>query len=174
MNYHVRKQGVDIGFFPLEELKRRRASGEFTGAEYVQGEGMNDWQPLDLVLQPGYQDKPPPLSRSVSYGEPNQAVIWIVVGTGAAVLLLFVVGFVFAMIHAQRNVQLNFNQPRSYNQPNPESIAVARKPIVWSNTTQTVADSQKRAKEFATRQWIDGYEKRGRHNPECDAEADQF
>jgi hypothetical protein len=174
MNYHVRKQGVDIGFFPLEELKRRRASGEFTGAEYVQGEGMNDWQPLDLVLQPGYQDRPPPLSRSASYDEPNRAVIWIVVGTGAAVLLLFVVGFVFAMIHVQRNVQLNFNQPRSYSQPNPESIAVARKPIVWSNTTQTVADSQKRAKAFATRQWIDGYEKRGQHNPECDAESDQF
>ena len=174
MNYHVRKQGVDIGFFPLEELRRRRASGEFTGLEYVQGEGMTDWQPLDLVLMPGYQEKPPPLSRSVSYSEPNRAVVWIAVGVGAAIFILFVIGFIFAIVNVPRNARFNINQARTINQPNRESVPIAGKPIISTHTTQTAADSQKRAAEFATRQWIDGYEKRGQRNPECDAEADQF
>jgi len=174
MNYRVRKQGVDIGFFPIEELRRRRTSGEFTGMEYVQGEGTNDWRPLDLVLLPGYQDRPPRLSQPVSYPEPNRAVIWIAVGVGVALLLLFVVGFIFAIINIPRNAQFNINQARSYNQPNPGSVAVAGKPIIWSNTTQTVTDSRTRANEFGTHQWIEGYEKRGQHNPECDSEADQF
>ncbi len=174
MNYHVRKQGVDIGFFPLEELRRRRAAGEFTGAEYVQGEGMTDWQPLDLVLQQGYRTTPPPLSQSIPPREPNQAVIWTVVGIGIFLFFLFVGGFVFFVTKFQQNPAFNINTRRSFNESNPESVPIASKPIVWSNSTQTVVDSQKRAKDFGTRQWIDGYEKRGRHNPESDTEAGQF
>src|SRR5690349_21394025 len=51
MNYRMRRQGEDLGAFPLEELRRRLEAGELTGGEYVQGEGKTDWQPLGLVLQ---------------------------------------------------------------------------------------------------------------------------
>jgi hypothetical protein len=174
MNYHVRKQGVDIGFFPIEELRRRRANGEFTGAEYVQGEGMTDWQPLDLVLRPGYQASSPPLLQSVSPQEPNQAVIWTAVGIGVFLFLLVVGGFVFFVTKVQQSIAYNVNHTRSFNQPNPESIAIAGKPIVWTNSTKTATDEQKSNREFRLRQWVDGYEKRGQRNPQSDAEADLF
>jgi GYF domain 2 len=66
MNYRVRRRGEDLGVFPLEELQRRRESGEFTGGEYVQREGMGDWQALDLVLRQGYRVIPPPIPPSVA------------------------------------------------------------------------------------------------------------
>ncbi|HTR42438.1 MAG TPA: hypothetical protein VMH87_12555 [Pseudomonadales bacterium] len=170
----MRKQGMDIGVFPIEELQRRRAAGEFTGAEYIQREGTTDWQPLDLVLQKGYQLAPPHLPRPVSQQGPNQTVVWFAIGTGIVFCLLFVMAFVYGINKIQRNTLFDVNQRRSFSQPNPGSIAIAGRPIVWTNTTQTAADSQKRARDFGTRQWIDGYEKRSQHNPEFDAEADQF
>ena len=70
MKYRVRRQGENLGLFSLEELRNRRTTGEFTGAEYIQDENRSDWQPLDLVLQQGYRVTPPPLPPAVSRGGP--------------------------------------------------------------------------------------------------------
>ena len=78
MNYHLRRQGEDLGVFSLEELRRQCESGELTGSEYIQGEGMSDWQPLDLVLQQGYRVIPPPPPSSASRSHSNQGVIWLI------------------------------------------------------------------------------------------------
>lgn len=34
-NYHVHLRGQSLGVLPLDELRRRRESGEFTGEELV-------------------------------------------------------------------------------------------------------------------------------------------
>jgi hypothetical protein len=59
-------------------------------------------------------------------------------------------------------------------QSNPEAVSIASRAIVWTNTTQTYVDEQKRERTFRLRQWVEGYEKRGQRNKECDTEADLF
>ncbi len=173
MNYHVRRQGEDLGVFPLDELRRRRESGEFNGAEYVQGKGMPDWQPLDLVLQHGRQLAPPPLPPSVFRKETNLSLIWAGIAGGAVLCICLVVGFGMIM---QRSFLRTANQIRANNlsRYNPGAVAIASRPIVFDKNTQTFADEQKRQREFRIRQWVDGYEKNGRRDPQCDAEADLF
>ncbi|MGA3283783.1 MAG: DUF4339 domain-containing protein [Verrucomicrobiota bacterium] len=177
MNYRMRRQGKDLGIFSLEELRRRRESGELTGSEYVQGEGRPDWQPLDLVLQQGYRVIPPPLPPSVSRNRPNQGVIWLIVAGGVIVFIIFVAFFVYLAINFQRGYQTAIHSARvqrNLNRSSSEGVAAASKPVVWTTNTLTARDVQKRGREFRIRQWLDGYEKRGRRNPACDAEVRLF
>ncbi len=174
MNYRMRRQGVDLGVFTLEELRRRRESGELTGGEYIQGEGMPDWQPLDLVLQQGYRVVPPPLPLSVSKGGLNPGAIWLMVVVG---VIVFVAFCVFVGLSFQRGYQSAINSARSrrsLNQSRPEAMTAASKPVTWTTNTLTTQDIQKRGREFRIRQWLEGYEKRGRHNPACDAGVAQY
>jgi hypothetical protein len=168
---------LDLGVFPFEELRRRREAGEFNGSEYVQYEGTDDWQPLDLVLREGRRVTPPPLPPIAARNEPNQTLIWTAV-VGGVVLIVFVLVVIGILATKfQRGIVSTINETprnRGLNQPNPQAVAAASKPIVWTNSTQTARDSQKRERAFRTRQWLEGYEKRGLHNPECDAEAELF
>src|SRR4029077_11594131 len=91
-----------LGVFSLDDLRRHRESGELTGDEYVQGEGMSDWQPLDLVLQQGYRVVPPPLPASVSKGGFSPGAIWLMIGGGAIFLIIFVSFFTYSMVNFQR------------------------------------------------------------------------
>lgn len=176
MNYHVRRQGDDLGFFPFEELQRRRAAGELTGNEYVQAEGTTDWQPLDLVLQRGSRLTPPPLPPTVSQSRGNPGLVWAGIAGGIVLFLIVVVGAGIMMSKIGSNFTVANEQAQNgaLNEPNPEAVALASKPILWNTNTQTWVDEQKQDREFRTRQWLDGYEKRGVRNPECDAEADLF
>jgi hypothetical protein len=174
MNYRMRRQGVDLGVFTLEELRRRRESGELTGGEYIQGEGMPDWQPLDWVLQQGYRVVPPPLPLSVSKGGLNPGAIWLMVVVGVIVFVSF---GVFVGLSFQRGYQSAINSARtrrSLNQSRPEAMTAASKPVTWTTNTLTARDVQNRGREFRIRQWLEGYEKRGRHNPAFDAKAELF
>jgi hypothetical protein len=174
MNYRMRRQGEDLGVFSLEELRRRHESGELTGDEYIQGEGMPDWQPLNLVLTQGYRVVPPPLPSSVSKGGLNQGVIWLMVVGGVA---LFVVFFAYVAINFQRGFQNAVKSPRSHgslDQSRPDAEAAASKSVTVTTNTLTARDVQKRAREFRIRQWQEGYEQRGRRNPACDAEVELF
>ncbi|HTV42025.1 MAG TPA: hypothetical protein VMF08_15690 [Candidatus Sulfotelmatobacter sp.] len=175
MNYRVRRQGADLGSFPLEELRRKREAGQFTGAEYVQGAGNSDWQPLDLVLTQGYRT-PPPIPQMPSRSGPNQTLIWIGIGGGILLSFLFVLGVGYFMTKLQRDLLTanRLQSNRGFNMTNPEAAATAGKPIVWDKTTRTFADEQKREREFRNRLWLEGYEKHGHRNPECDAEAILF
>jgi hypothetical protein len=177
MNYRVRRQGEDLGAFPLEELRRRRDAGELSGGEYVQAEGKSDWQPLDLVLQQGYRVTPPPLPGSVSNRGPSPTLVWTAIAGGVTLCILFVVGFGLVVNRFQRNFVSVLNPAQTgggLNQPNPKAVAAASQPIVWNTNTLTAADAEKRAREFRVRAWLDGYEKRGHRDPECDAEAVRF
>ena len=51
MNYHLNRDGVNLGVFPLEELRRRMVAGELTGGEMVWTEGMAEWRSLESVLR---------------------------------------------------------------------------------------------------------------------------
>jgi GYF domain 2 len=177
MNYQVRRRGENLGVFSLEELRRRRESGELTGDEYIQREGASDWQPLDLVLQHGWSVAPPPLPVTVSTDGPNQTFIWLAIVAGVILCLVAVVAFGIFVGKVQQHYLSILSQSRArqvFNGSRPEAIAAASKPIVWTTNTLTQADANKRAREFRLRQWLDGYEKRGQHNPACDAEIEQF
>ena len=174
MNYRVRRQGEDLGVFPLEELRRRLEMGELTGGEYVQGEGVSDWQPLDLVLQQGYRTIPPPLPSSVSSGGgPIPVWIWAIIVTGviifATIFALFVTGVRKGLVIANQQ-----SQRRYLNQPRPEAMAAASQSVVWTTNTLTQTDADRRAREFRIRQWLDGYERRGQRKPANDAEIVKF
>ena len=177
MNYRMHRRGEDLGIFPLEELRRRLDAGELTGGEYVQGEGKTDWQPLNLVLRQGYRASPPPLPTSVPISGPNLTVIWAVVGGGVFLFILVAAIIGLNVIRMEHRISSLVNETRAgsaLDQPNPDAVAAASKPIVWTTNTLTAADAQKRAREFRIRQWLDGYEKRGRHNPANDAEISKF
>lgn len=49
MNYHLNRDGQDLGVFSVEELQRRRAAGELSGSELVWTTGMAEWQTLDSI-----------------------------------------------------------------------------------------------------------------------------
>ncbi|HEX7617561.1 MAG TPA: DUF4339 domain-containing protein [Verrucomicrobiae bacterium] len=173
MKFEVRRQGENLGAFSLEELHRRRDAGELTGGEYVQAEGMPDWQPLDLVLQRGYSTPPPLPPSAPNSREPSPVLVWAAIVLGA---IFFVVAFVLFVRNVQKvsATAIRQSQVGNLNQPRPQAIAAASKPVVWTTNTLTQTDANKRAREFRLRQWLEGYEKRGQHQPALDAEAEQF
>ncbi len=173
MNYRVRRRGEELGTFSPDDLRRRREAGEFSGDEYVQAEGMNDWQPLDLVLRQGYV-RPPPLPGGVANRSagPNPVLVWTLIVFGAVVFVVIIAAFVRGIQRAVTVAQET--QTRYLNMARPDALAAATKPVVWTTNTLTEADAQKRAREFRIRQWVDGYQKRGERNPECDAEIVTF
>jgi hypothetical protein len=170
MNHKVRRQGESLGVFSLEELRRRREAGEFAGGEYVQCEGMSDWQPLDLVLQQGYRVAPPPLP-SAAAGPTNHAVVWGIVVLG---IILFAVFISLVVQNARKGYSSVVNRTQNVNPSRPQAVAVASRPILRTTNTLTQADANRRAREFRIRQWLDGYELRGQKNPALDAEVEQF
>lgn len=177
MNYFVRRQGESLGVFSLEELRRRRQAGELSGNEYVQGEGMADWQPLDLVLQQGYRLVPPPLPAQMRQNQPNQALIWtgIIGGVILCVTVLIILGILVSKFQrAAFPITSPAHQNTALEESNPEAVSIASRPIVWTTNTLTYVDQEKRAREFRIRQWVEGYEKRGERNAECDSKADLF
>ncbi len=174
MNYRMRRQGEDLGVFTLEELRQRRESGELTGGEYIQSEGMSDWQPLDLVLQQGYRVVPPPLPLSVSKGGLNPVALWLMIGIG---VICFVAFSAYVGISFQRGYQSAIKSSRSrkeLNQSSQAGVKAASKPVMWTTNTLAARDVDQRAREFRRRQWLEGYEKRGQRNPASDAAAEQF
>ncbi len=178
MNYYVRRQGQDLGIFPLEELRRRRQTGEMTGSEYVQGEGTTDWQPLDMVLQQGHRFTPPPLPMAASRNDSNQTLMWVGIAVGVILLFVIVIASAVLLNKFQSAItpmaRASHSSNSAMSESNPGAVAIASQPIVWNTNSLTYLDAQKRAREFRTRQWIDGFEKRGVHNPASDAQAELF
>jgi hypothetical protein len=174
MNYHVRRQGEELGVFALDELRRRHAAGELTGAEYVQAEGKSDWQPLDWVLKEGYRVTPPPLPISPARSKMSPALMWTVIVGGAIVCFLVLAGISVFISNFQKGFSSVINQSRVNRESHGEALAVASKPITWTTNTLTANDEQKRAREFRLRQWLAGYEQHGERNPKTDAEAEAY
>src|SRR4051812_19384659 len=144
MNYHLHSQGRDLGVFSLDELRRRRQSGELSGAESVWTEGMSEWQPLDAVLSAPIALKstgsaPPPLPAPNVRRKNNRTLLFVALGAVVLVILgltvAAVIGFRFFK-RAQAELQLG----RS------DAVEVASKEIsVDPKTTLTERDVMKRA-----------------------------
>jgi hypothetical protein len=165
MNYRVRRLGDDLGVFSFEDLRRRRAAGELTGSEHVQAEGMADWQPLDLVLQQGDSSAPPPMMAPASIAGVGKFAIGLLVAAAA----ILAVG---ALVYFRRPAPPTPAKPTlAALEP---GMAVANKPVSWNANSPIERDIGKRGREFRLRQWLDGYQKRGHHDPAVDAEAEQF
>src|SRR5581483_883353 len=173
MNYRVRRYGTDLGIFSLDELRQRHEAGEFQGSEYVQLEGQPDWQPLDLVLAGGYRVMPPPLPGVARPRSVNPLVIGGLIAGG---LLFFILIMAFLVYTVRRGYRTALEQSRVHvlNQAQPEALAAAGKPIVWSSNTLTYDDAQARAREFRVRQWLDGYKTRSRRDPALDDKIIHF
>ena len=166
-NYHVHLRGQSLGVLPLDELRRRRESGEFTGEELVWCEGMADWQPIETVLrQP--PDKVPPTS-----GPGPKADRKVLLAIGAIALVLVAGLAVWGVLNAKRMPAIE-DQSETTPPPNPDAMAAASRPVLQNTNALTAKDMLKRAKEFRVRQWIEGYQKRGRHDQPCDALALRF
>jgi hypothetical protein len=165
--YRVRRRGEDLGAFSLEELRRRREAGEFTGAEYVQQQGMRGWQPLDLVLQVGFRTTPPPLPGAPSRGGLNLPLLWIVLVAGIAVATVGI--SMFAVKSGAFRQAL-----RSINERQTDALQAATKPVKWTDKTKTEVDVRKRGLEFRRRQWLENYQKHGPHTEPWDADAAQM
>ena len=167
MNYRVRRQGVDLGSFSLDDLRQRREAGEFTGAEYVQEEGLQGWQPLDLVLQTGFRRTPPPVPSAVPSGGLNLPLFWGLLVSGVA---LAVAAFVFFMVRSGV-----FQQAiRAANTTSTSALEAASKPVETTAKTQTAEEVSEQFKEFRHRQWYDGYQQHGPHQESWDADASRM
>src|SRR5438876_952704 len=89
MEYHLYRNGVTEGIFPLEELRRRRMAGEIAGTDLVWRQGMADWQPLDTVLATTAPTAPrttPPPIPAYARRKTNPWVIMGLAACGLAVL----------------------------------------------------------------------------------------
>lgn len=172
MNYHLNRDGQDLGAFPLAELQRRRVSGELTGKELVWAEGMQNWQSLDSVLQPGPPGLIAPVTTLEQKAKSRKTLIMVV---SAVVGLLFigavVVGVVgYKVIHVLAPALKDLaaeNSPLAHA----SAMAAASQSVVCDANTLTAADAVKADREFRMRQYVEGYKARGERNAQSDTLA---
>ena len=164
MNYHLHSDGRDLGIFSLEELQRRRQSGELSGTEYVWADGMAEWKPLDAVLLPPTPAAAPPspTARPIPTKR-NRTVLWV----GAVLGFLFLAALAFALFIGPKIVR----QVRLARQQGPDGIDVSSKKVTWDRKTATMDDANKRAREFRRRQWLEGYKTNADRTAFSDADA---
>jgi hypothetical protein len=161
MNYHLNRDGQNLGIFPGEELERRRATGELTGRELVWAPGMAQWQTLDFVLGRVTGN---PAATSVKAADSNKShlVAWGII----VVILLVGVGMIAVTFHTlRRPATVQSGQDR------PSGMQAASKPVVVDPTTLTKTDIDKAQREFRVRQYIDGYLLRGDRSAEYDGQV---
>ena len=144
MDYHLNQQGQTLGVFPLEELRRRRQTGELTGAELVWCEGMAAWQSLDAVLQretPPVIPAPPLLRKAPSKVVPILMTVAVVLAVCVAVFGIVVVKFI-------RRIQPILKQAAS-GSTRVAALTLASQPIQWSSNTLTAAQMLETAKRIS-------------------------
>jgi len=171
MNYHVRREGEDLGAFPLDELRRRREAGEFNGSERVWCEGMSAWQALDSVLAQDLPegDRPPPVPAASAKSSGGKG--WLPAAIVGGVIVLVAFAFLaVALVQAVKKARPRLEQTRrdleSAGEP---ALTLASRPVATNGLTEAKVNEQRR--EFRRRQYVEGYEKRGEHNPAYDAAA---
>ncbi|HTB83032.1 MAG TPA: GYF domain-containing protein [Candidatus Sulfotelmatobacter sp.] len=161
MNYHLSRKGENLGTFPLEEIRRRRASGELDGSEFVWQEGWNQWYPVDSALSLGGPHNPPPIKS----GDRTQIAAIAIIFT----VVLLAGGFVYLNVRGLMGKA--FLGQSSYRSGRSLALVAASKPIKVGPDSRTEADTSQAAIEFYERQFLDGYKLRGEKNPVSDAIA---
>jgi hypothetical protein len=172
MNYHLHRDGQDLGIFPLEDMRRWRQTGRLNGEELVWCAGMSDWQPLDEVLRqnvPFPAPAMPPLSPMPASKSGTHVALIVAVIAGC---VLFLLAIVAVGVFAVKFVILPQTALRQASERDSGSaVALAGKPVAVSTNALTAADVQKKNRAFRVRQYLEGYKLRGERNPACDAEA---
>ncbi len=181
VEFHLNREGRNQGIFPLEDLRRRRASGELMGTEYVWREGMTNWQFLDEMLAQnppaGGVAPPPPLPLPAARAQRpvNRGTNWGVVAAVSLFFCLVVAGVIVGLTHRSAFLPVfNPTISRGSSQNSETAMEAASKPVTWTKNTLTATDMQKLHREFRVRQWVEGYQKRGDHGQACDADATAF
>ncbi len=174
MNFHLNRNGQNLGTFPLEELRRRRRIGELTGTELVWCPGMPEWKPLDTVIAPEVAkttaSAPPPIPRSVRANQSNPVFMWAMVGAGIIVFIgLIIFGF-----SVQRNIQQFQKIQQSKLQQPGEDLKLVKKRVTWRTNSVTEAEATQRKRAFRMRVWVDEYQKHGQHDQPYDADATRY
>ena len=172
MNYHLHRHGQNPDVIPLEELARRRQSGELTGNEMVWCDGMSQWEPLDKVLGLGTQAPPPmpagppPLPKRRRRGLSPLTITAIILGA----LLMF--GSIGYRIVRLTNSITSLGIPRvQIPAQRRDAMDAANKPIQSGTNTLTARDVQARHRAFRLHQYLEGYERNGDRNPAIDPRA---
>ena len=174
MNYHLHRNGQTTGVFSLEELSRRRATGEISGGDLVWCEGMPAWQPLDAVLRvKGFSlpIAPPPAIPVAPKPRLNRTVIYVICGV-AIVLVAFAVLLGIGLVKFAKTIRETTQHTASEDATDAADIA-ARQVQAGSNSL-TEAKVRERNHEFRVRQYAEGYRQNGRRDEPCDAEAMQL
>lgn len=171
MNYHLNRDGQNLGTFPLEELRQRREAGELTGHEYVWCSGMANWQRLDAVLYPQSAAPTVPSPVAAAPRKSNKVVIALVV----AGLLVFIGGVIAVAVSAKKFMDdvrqiANSGGTQSTSTPDESTLEIASQPIQAGTNTLTKERLNVIAKEFRVRQYLEGYKKHGDRSSPHDAE----
>jgi hypothetical protein len=161
MDYHLNRAGQNLGVFPPEELRRRRAAGELNGTEMVWTQGMTAWQPLDSVLPPG---TPPSIAPAASGGKKTASHKVLIVS-------LFFVGLFLAGVCVLGIVGFRMYVQPALKSLSPSAMNAASKPVSTNDSIVTAAEVLKTSGEFRMRQFVEGYQLRGERNRESDALA---
>jgi hypothetical protein len=160
MTYRIRRGDADLGTATLDELRRRRESGELTGAEQVKGDGDSGWQPLEEFLNAGGLSAVPPVPASALPRQGTRRARFPLIVGGAVIAVAVAAFFAFRMVVSRLS-------------PPPEGLAIASRPLPVTKTP-TVRDVKARTREFDLRQWLEGYQKRGVHDPSPDPATEEF
>src|ERR1041385_7200979 len=123
MNYHLHRDGKNLGVFSVEDLRRQRDAGQLTGTELVWTPGMPSWQPLNSLLSgslPPVAPAPPP-RRGMS------PILIAVLTTIAAV---FIAGAVLIIIRASQVVHGLRDEVTKVDSKRPDGLEEAKQPIV--------------------------------------------
>jgi len=157
MNYRLHDRGRDLGVLSLEELRIRRRTGDLKGQELVWCEGMSAWEPLDSVLNPHGHKK----------------VSWLVITAIVAGSVAVLVGASMLQMRAIKLAQQRL-ATRRYGARSASALSIASAPIVWDKRTVTAAEVQKKREEFRERQFLEAYQKFGRHDSPADADGERL
>lgn len=171
MNYHLHRQGRDVEVVTLDDLRRRRETGELDGKELVWREGMPDWQWLDSVLDTDAKNlprlTPPPLPGR---NRTPQLVAMVVIGIAVVAFIARIAWVTPRFVRSWKRVQQGVKAAQSGSSID---VELAKQPAVTTNK-MTEADAAKRARDFRMRQYLDGYLSRGQRNPACDSDAQEL
>ena len=173
MDYHLHRQGKNLGVVSLEELQRRRDAGELSGDDLVWCEGMAHWAALDSVLGPRINagpraPQPPPLPAA-ALRKANRPPVWgivvivILVGAGISSLGIFGVKFMQGV-----------RQARRYQTRSADSSDLAGQRVDVSTNSRTLQDVNVKRRAFRVRQWVDAYRNYGPHTAAFDHDATQL
>jgi hypothetical protein len=157
MKYRLNHQGQDLGEFTLEELQRRRQSGELQGTEWVLAEGASEWKALDFILEVSGKGRstPPPVPASARKRW-NRPLVWVI-GVVAVLLVAGLVGLGIAGYRFAQRVRTVMRQVSS----DQTGVTLASQPVNAATNSLTEADVQKRRRAFRVRQYLDGFNRDG-------------